>query len=252
MIGTSFGFHDAAVAAIKDDQIIYASHSERYSRKKNDPWLDIQQIIEAQHAGARVNDVVYYEAPWWKWLRQFMYRHPRPEFGVREHVRNIIGPGVSVSTVQHHESHAAAGFYTSPWTEAAIIVVDAIGEFDCISIWEGRGRTMRKVWAQRYPHSLGLLYSAFTKRVGLVPNLEEYMMMGMAAYGSPKHVYNIHREFFHGGIDLPGFKLTQNVHQGIGSWTPSDGDFRSEDIAASIQMVAEMYLINLFQYTLRS
>src|SRR6185503_18595572 len=100
-----------------------------------------------------------------------------------------------ITYVGHHESHAAAGFFTSPFDQAAILVIDAIGEWDTISAWEGRGETLRKLWSQRYPDSLGLLYSAFTQRVGLKPNEEEYILMGMAAYGEPNY-YNQLRDDF--------------------------------------------------------
>ena len=182
MIGVSFGFHDAAMAKVVGDQIVYASHAERYSRIKNDKWLHTEQAREIARFGD-TGEIVYYEKPWLKNLRLKITGQSKPSVSVNAHIREVFPHASRMMTVGHHQSHAAAGYYTSPWTDAAIVVVDAIGEFDTISIWEGRGGTLRKIWSQRYPNSLGLLYSAFTQRMGLQPNRHEYIMMGMAAYG---------------------------------------------------------------------
>ena len=103
-------------------------------------------------------------------------------------ILNTHGLKAPVRYVGHHQSHAAAGYFTSPFDHAAILVVDAIGEWSTISAWEGRGRRLRQLWSQRYPHSLGLLYSAFTQRIGFKPNEEEYILMGAAALGEPRYV----------------------------------------------------------------
>lgn len=249
MIGVSFGFHDAAVSAIGGDQILFAAQSERYTRVKNDPWLAHLMIMESyEQYGADLSNVAYYENPTLKGLRQWWTGEPRPMFGVHEHISKTKGlRNAQVTMGNHHRSHAAAGFYTSPWTEAAIIVVDAIGEFDCISVWKGQGRKLKKVWSQRYPHSLGLLYSAFTQRVGLKPNEHEYILMGMAPYGQPNHIGEIIDMFEDPPNDNEtgwGFRLNQNVHKGIGNFAP---DAKHEDLAASIQWITELTLKNLFE-----
>ena len=141
--------------------------------------------------------------------------------------------------VKHHDSHAAAGYFTSPFREATILTVDAIGEWDTVSI-----STANKIWIKRketikYPHSLGILYSAFTQRCGLKPAEEEYILMGMAAYGEPRYKDDIYEDF----VRQTPFKLKQNIHQGIGDWHP-EADVM--DIAASIQSVLEECLADLW------
>ena len=124
----------------------------------------------------------------------------------------------------HHESHAAAGYYTAPFDDCNIIVVDAIGEWDTVSIWDN----MKKVKSWKYPYSLGLLYSAITQRIGLKPNEDEYITMGMAAFGQPTY-------------DLEPL-LWQNNHRGVGNvWK----DAWKVDLAASVQALYEKKLLEL-------
>ncbi len=143
-------------------------------------------------------------------------------------------------------SHAAAGYFTSPFSEAAIVVADGVGEWDTFSVWVGRGRKITKVHAVRYPHSLGLLYSAFTSRCCLKPNEEEYILMGMSAYGEPRYAEDIYECFL--AVDPPDFRLKENVHVGIGLWRP---EATHEDLAASIQAVIEQTLERLFRWVAR-
>ena len=137
----------------------------------------------------------------------------------------------------HHESHAAAGFYTSPFDEADVLVIDSIGEWDTISVWKAwcekgpLGRKvprMKKVKSWKYPYSLGLFYSAVTQRVGLKPNEDEYILMGMAAFGEPIH-------------DLSDL-LYRNNHKGIGNYLPGAKDV---DLAASAQALYEKELLKI-------
>ena len=127
----------------------------------------------------------------------------------------------------HHETHARAGFYTSPFERATVLVVDAIGEFDTTSIWHATPKYLSKLWSNKYPKSLGLFYSAITHRVGLKPNEEEYILMGMAAYGDPYKYYGHMKPL-----------LQQNLHKGCRSWLPGvQGHQDSFDIAASAQLI---------------
>ena len=137
----------------------------------------------------------------------------------------------------HHESHAAAGYYTAPFDECNILVIDAIGEWDTMSIWKGsvengymgqRTHTLKKISSWKYPHSLGLLYSAITHRIGLKPNEDEYITMGMAAFGEP--IYNLEDQ------------LWKNNHKGVGNIFP---EARPEDLAASVQSLYERELFKL-------
>jgi carbamoyltransferase len=234
--GVSANEHDGALAVARDDKILFASHSERYSRLKNDPNLHVHLIQEAADFGDP-ELIVWYERPFIKRLRKLwsgqytgIFRSDGKAY-LKQH-----GINAPVYYVGHHECHAAAGFYTSPFEEAAILVVDAIGEWDTVSIWSGRGKELKKIYSQAYPHSLGLLYSAFTQRLGFKPNEEEYIVMGMAAFGRPIYTEQIFQDFV-AKFDPPHFMLRENVHRGIRWWRPELTV--KADIAASIQRVAE-------------
>ena len=184
---------------------LFASHAERYSRVKNDAHLHPDLIAAARRWG-EPEQIVWYERPLLKRTRK-LYA------GQHKHVWRADGAAylsthglkAPVRYVGHHQSHAAAGFFTSPFDHAAILVVDAIGEWSTISAWEGRGRSLKQLWGQRYPHSLGLLYSAFTQRIGFKPNEEEYILMGAAALGEPRYVDLIDQDFVRReiGAELP-------------------------------------------------
>ena len=178
--------HDAAMAVVDGTEILWAAHSERYSKVKNDHYLNWGIVNEAMTYGP-FNKVVYYEKPWLKKTRQLYATQWGEAFSYTElpqwHLDHF---NIKIDQyVKHHDSHAAAGYYTSPFREATILTVDAIGEWDTVSI-----STADKIWIERketikYPHSIGILYSAFTHRCGLKPAEEEYILMGMAAYGDP-------------------------------------------------------------------
>jgi carbamoyltransferase len=238
--------HDASIAVIDGNEILFAGHAERYSRIKNDNQLNAGLIAEALAYG-QPSEIVWFERPILKKSRQLyagQYAEVRSD-SPSTHLSLHGLSGVDVSYVSHHESHAAAGYYTSSYENAAIVVADAIGEWDCISIWHGVGNKLIKKKSVRYPHSIGLLYSAFTDRIGLKANEEEYILMGMAAYGKPIYVEEIKSSFIQSmrGTD---FRLLINVHRGIKWWRP---DLTTEqdnmDIAASIQQVTEEYMCNL-------
>lgn len=240
--GVSANEHDASLAVVRDEEILFASSAERYSRKKNDAHLNLALVAEARAYGDP-DLIVWYEKPFLKRTRKLwagQYKDVLRTDGAA-YLRPFV-PDAPVKYVGHHESHAAAGFFTSPFEEAAILVVDAIGEWDTISAWEGRGRSLRKFWSQRYPHSLGLLYSAFTQRIGLKPNEEEYILMGMAACGQAIYC-DLIREDFVARLPPPHFVLKENVHRGIRWWRPELQD--RENIAASIQKVTEEILVGL-------
>lgn len=247
--------HDASAAVVgADGEIIFAGHAERYSRIKNDGMLNAGLIDDALAEIGRPSKIVWYERPWLKKTRQAYAGQWSELFAVpspREHLREFGLGDIPIHFVGHHRSHAAAGYFTSGFDDAAVLVCDAIGEWDTISLWEGRGGSLRKLWSQRYPNSLGLLYSAFTQRLGLKPNEEEYIMMGMAALGEPRYAGRIMDDFVR--RDQHGhFVLKRNVHRGIRGWAEgidaADADEPEQErynIAASIQLVAELWLVNL-------
>ena len=227
MIGFSEGFHDAAVAVVVEDQIVYATHSERYSKKKHDKRLDLGAAITARGLNIKDDIVAFYENPFLKRTRQI---YAGQKVGWR-HRELSMQPTVYF---EHHKSHAAAAFQTSVFEEAACVVVDSIGEWDCSSVWiakmvEGKA-TYKKVWSKRYPNSIGLWYSALTKWAGLRPLDEEYIFMGMAAFGKPSHTNELQE------------LLLRNNHKGIRGL---EGE--KVDVAKSAEVVLENELKDIFR-----
>lgn len=242
--GISANSHDAALAVFEDNQLVFASHSERFSGRKNDPDLDIDLVNYASQWG-RPGEIVWYEKPWAKSLRQFQAGQGlnHRSNNIKEYLRqwNIKAP---VYTQWHHESHAAAGFYTSKFTDAAVVVIDAIGEFETLTIWHGHNGRLHEVYKQKYPHSLGLWYSAMTQRCHLKPNEEEYILMGMAAYGDPNRLKDrIKEDFFKESSRLVDLK--SNLHRGCQDWAPELIVNDTFDIAAAVQAVYEEYFDNI-------
>ena len=217
ILGLSEGFHDAGATLIENDTILSATHAERFSRKKNDRWLHPKQMVDADL-------VAFYEKPWLKQTRQWYAGQ-----GTKKKRTNFD------KSFYHHQTHAAAGYYTSPFDQCNILVVDSIGEWDTVSIWKawmnGDKPMMKRIFRERYPFSLGLFYSAATHHIGLKPNEDEYITMGMAAYGEPKYVKQLD--------DLMQF---HNCHKGFPKQTFLI-DPKKEDIAASAQVVVEMQIL---------
>ena len=192
ILGVSAGFHDAGVSVINNHgDILFAAHSERYSRVKNDPELN-QEIIDEALSYGDISQVAWYERPWLKKTRQLYSGEWRKALTDKSPKRHLADVGINkpITTYSHHLSHAAAGFQTSPFDRAMVVVVDAIGEWDTysayIASYDNHGNAVYKsVLKRRYPNSLGLFYSAMTQAVGLKPMEEEYILMGMSAYGMP-------------------------------------------------------------------
>ena len=232
--------HDAAMAVVEDDQILWAAHSERYSGIKNDQLLNHSIVNEANEFGP-FDKVVYYERPILKKTRQLYAGQFKLAFDHKEMPQHHLNQfNIKIDEyVDHHMSHAAGGYYTSPFHDAVVLTVDAMGEWDTVTIAIGNGDDLEIKERIKYPHSLGLLYSAFTQRCGLKPCEEEYILMGMAAYGKPIYRDKIYNEFV---IQNP-FKLKENLHKGIGNWVP-EADIM--DIAASVQVVIEECLASLW------
>jgi carbamoyltransferase len=244
ILGLSAGFHDAAATVIRSDgEILFAGHSERYSKVKNNPNLSDGLISEL--CPWQYDTVAWYERPWLHNLQQlYSGRRPDMPWTTSGAIRQQLGgwyqrPADHEVSFPHHLSHAAAGFQTSPYDRATCVVIDAIGEFDTISIWgaqyDQKGKaTYKKLWGQRYPHSIGLFYSAITERIGLHPLDEEYITMGMAAWGKPRYVEELRP------------LLSENLHIGIDpGFLP---EARDEDIAASAQILTEQLIYNIMIY----
>ena len=231
LLGINCLNHDAAMAVIEDNQILWAAHAERYSEVKNDQFLNWEIVNEAFEF-APFDCVVYYEKPLLKKTRQFYAGQFGYAFDYKE-LPSIYLKQFNIRIDEyssHHASHAAGGFYTSPWDDAEIITIDAIGEWESTTIFD----CMEPSYSRKYPYSLGLLYSAITKRIGLKPNEEEFITMGMAAYGKP--IYK----------DQISTLLNRNNHKGVGNFLPNA---QNEDLAASVQAVYEEELLKLVKKT---
>jgi carbamoyltransferase len=252
ILGISAGFHDAAAGVINTHgDILFAAHSERYSGIKNDANICREMIDDVMNYFP-VHHVAYYETPWKKQLRR-LYSGEGIEWNklsTKKILTEQFGGYAQIpsySTHSHHLSHAAAGFQTSPYDRATVVVIDAIGEWDTISIWgaeyDRRGRARyRRLWTQRYPHSIGLFYSAMTQKVGLKPNEDEYILMGMSAYGRD-HGYKDHLKH-----DLVSneWEITfkENLHTG---WHTGIYKVQDADTATAAQKVVENLIYNVMR-----
>ena len=251
ILGISAGFHDAGASVINTSgDILFASHSERYSKQKHDSNLCEGIVEEATAHG--VDHVAYYERPWLKQVRRLISGEgfDWAQTNVNNLVFDQLGryANVPVSTHNHHLSHAAAGFQTSPFERATVVVVDAIGELDCITIWGAEyknGRAVyKKLWTRRYPHSIGLMYSAATAHIGLRPMDEEYILMGMAAYADKEKVRHYSNQLSHKLVaDFTNIKLKHNLRTGFDGVLSNELSVISDaDMAGSIQAVTETLL----------
>ena len=240
-LGISGGYHDAAATLINSDgDILFAGHSERYSKLKNDPNIHRDLIVDVGQW--RIDHVAYYETPWKKQLRQLYSGQgiERKRLTTKQVLAQQLQgffTRVPTSTHSHHLSHAAAGFQTSPYDRATVVVIDAIGEWDTISIlgaeYVNGVATYKKLWRQLYPKSIGLFYSAITGRLGLRPMDEEYITMGMSAYGKPLYT------------DTMRILANENMHIGTDfMFLPLATD---ADIAASAQAVVEELIYSVMR-----
>lgn len=248
--GISANSHDAALAVFKNNELVFASHSERFSGKKNDAHLNTKLIEYARRWG-EPDKVVWYEKPITKTFRQLLAGQGW-QWRENNIKRYLNGYGITcpIEYSDHHRSHASAGYFTSDFMDASVLCIDSIGEFETLSLWKGSANRLEQYFSQGYPHSIGLWYSAMTQRVGLKPNEDEYILMGMAAYGDPNRLYaNILNDFVK-FVHAPYVEFKHNLHQGCKWWRP---DLTTEqdmyDIAAATQAVYEFILRELLEYT---
>ena len=252
-IGISCGFHDASLSVIDNmGNIKFASQSERYSGIKNDKDLCSDLIEDALSYCDEPYELHYYERPFLKYLRQVRSGQSVPLKNIRAH--NIIGADnlqqlganafTRVYTHDHHRSHAAAGFQTSKFERATVVIIDAIGEWDTITIWgaeydENEQAQYRLLWKQTYPDSIGLFYSAMTERVGLKPNEEEYIMMGMSAWATGNVTCTDDLKTY-AVSDLQNITFNHNFHCGIES--NQLFNYSDIEIAYSTQHITEQLI----------
>lgn len=240
--GISANSHDAALAVFADEKLVFASHAERFSGKKNDRDLNKELVAHAKQFGYP-NKIYWYEKPFKKTLRQLLagqgWKRRDNDIEIYMARYEIDAP---IEYTDHHYSHAAAGYFTSGFDDACVLVIDAIGEFETMTIWQGQGKKLKKLWSRSYPHSIGLFYSAMTQRIGLKPNEDEFITMGMAAYG-------LHRDYLHSMMtdfikDSEEFKFKKNLHRGCQDWRPDLTIADSFEIAASTQLMYEILFRN--------
>lgn len=221
--------HGSSLAIFKDDRLTSFEFCP-------EDVLPRELITRGLHYGAP-SQIFWYERAWVKKARQLYAGQYKTALDMSVLPSKFIkSNGLSWAgfrTTPHHASHAAAGYYTSPFNHCAIVVLDAIGEFECATIWEGRHGELRKVWSKSYPHSLGLFYSAFTQLCGLEPIKQEYLLQQMSDNGDPKRFYNDVKQYM--GTLVQSHK---NMHRGIWDWPHPINDLQDQcDIAAAVQAV---------------
>ena len=294
LLGISCFYHDSACALIRDGEIISAVQEERFSRKKHDssfPENAIKYCLKSNDLDLRdISNIVYYEKPLLTferlletylavaprggrsfiaamqvWLKEklFLKSELKKSFKIIQkditNTKEIYTPDFLFA--EHHQSHAAAAFYPSPFEESVILCMDGVGEWATTSAWIGKGNQIKPLWEISFPHSLGLLYSAFTFYCGFKVNSGEYKLMGLAPYGEPIYVEVIKEELIDikedGTFKLDisyfkyhrGFRMTsQKFHKLFGSPPRNtEGELTQfhMDLASSIQAVTEEVVIKI-------
>jgi carbamoyltransferase len=313
ILGISCYFHDAAAALLRDGHLVAAAEEERFTRKKHDYEFPEHAISFCLRAGgiqaADLDYVVFFEKPFVKFERLLlsnMQTFPRSyrvfreamvtwlsdKLWIKHHIQKRLGiPAAKLLFSEHHLSHAASAFFCSPYEEAAILTVDGVGEWATASLGVGQGTDIQLRHEIRFPHSLGLLYSAFTAFLGFEVNEGEYKVMGMAPFGNPRYVDKVHKLIRLGGdgsfeLDMDYFSFHYSADQTFNGkfvdlfgpprdpaayfFTPASGypayfgakpgnyaelARRNEyyaDVAASIQAVTEEALLHLARHAHRA
>jgi carbamoyltransferase len=290
ILGISAYYHDSAAALVRDGEIIAAAQEERFSRRKHDPGFPAQATGYClREGGLKLTDidyVVFYDKPLIKFerlLETYLAYAPRGfrsfvaampvwlkeklflKVTLRKELAKIADTGDAVLPpllfTAHHQSHAASAFYPSPFEKAAVLCMDGVGEWATTSVWAGEGNRLSPLWEIDFPHSLGLLYSAFTYYAGFRVNSGEYKLMGLAPYGEPRYVDAILEHL----LDLKQdgtFRLNMDYFNYAAGLTMTNGKFdslfggpprrpespltqREMDIARSIQAVTEEVVLRL-------
>lgn len=290
ILGISAYYHDSAAALIRDGVIIAAAQEERFSRIKHDPAFPAASIryclAEANASLADVSAVVFYDKPLLKFerlLESYMASAPRG-FGsfvrampvwLKEklYLKTLLrrelcalsglvkGQLPPLRFAEHHQSHAASAFFPSPFARAAVLCLDGVGEWATSSAWLGEGNQLTPLWEIQFPHSLGLLYSAFTYYCGFKVNSGEYKLMGLAPYGEPRYAATIRRHLIDIKADgsfrldlsyfnyVAGDTMTGPRFHALFGGPPRDPQApltqKEMDLARSIQQVTEEIVLAL-------
>jgi len=290
ILGISAFYHDSAAALILDGKIISAAQEERFSRKKHDaryPFNAVQYVLsESNLKLSQIDHIVFFEKPFLKferlletylafapfgfksfsmsmplWLREKLFQKKYLFDQLKEHDKDFKDIN-KIFFSEHHYSHAASAFYPSPFEDAVILTLDGVGEWATTTVGIGRGNTLKIIKEIHFPHSIGLLYSAFTYYIGFKVNSGEYKVMGLAPYGKPKYKDIILKEL----IDLKedgSFRLNMKYFNYATGLTMTNKKFSNlfghpvrnpkndiltefhMDLAASIQAVTEEIVLRL-------
>jgi carbamoyltransferase len=289
ILGISAYYHDSAACLVEDGRVIAAAQEERFTRKKHDPGFPSNAVDyclrEAGITAAQLDLVGFYEKPLVKFERLLeTYTSSAPR-GYRSYLMalplwlaeklwmaddissQLEGYAGQVLFGEHHESHAASAFYPSPFEQAAVVTMDGVGEWATSSIGVGRGHELEILHELRFPHSLGLLYSAFTYFTGFKVNSGEYKVMGLAPYGEPKYVKRIkdhlveirddgslwmNQEYFTyaAGLTMTGSAF-EKLFDGPARAPESRLTQREMDLARSIQEITEEVILKMTSYAHR-
>ncbi|MGH7288820.1 MAG: carbamoyltransferase family protein, partial [Myxococcota bacterium] len=282
ILGISCFYHDSAAALLRDGELVAAAHEERFTRKRHDSAIPRHAVNYClREAGLSIADVeylVFYDKPLVKFeriLTTYLATFPRslPSFSkaiplwlkeklfVPKSIERELGFAGQLLFAEHHQSHAASAFLPSPFEEAAILTIDGVGEWATATQGVGRGNKFELINEIRFPHSLGLLYSAFTYYLGFKVNSAEYKVMGAAPYGEPKYVDSIFEHLIHvredGSFKMNmkyfaydyGLTMTNKRFDALFGKPRRDSDSKMEqfhwDMAASIQKVTEEIVMRM-------
>ena len=291
ILGISAYYHDSAAALVRDGDIVAAAQEERFTRKKHDPGFPHRAAGYCLRAGGiQLRDVTYlvfYDKPLVKFerlletylgfapqgIQSFLAAMPvwmKEKLLLRSLlVKEFLGHADGMTKAElppilfseHHESHAASAFFASPYEQAVVLCMDGVGEWATTSAWKGEGNRLTPLWEIPFPHSLGLLYSAFTYYTGFKVNSGEYKVMGLAPYGEPKYVkaiyehlidlkpdgtFRLNMEYFNycTGLTMTGRKFDE-IFGGAPRKPESKLGQREMDLARSIQEVTEEVMLRL-------
>jgi carbamoyltransferase len=285
ILGISAYYHDSAACLLKNGEIIAAAQEERFTRKKYDANFPINSINYClKEAGIQISNISYisyYEKPLIKFTRlleNYLHYSPkvvksfikaiqiwiRKKIWIEDHIEKTLGYKGKIIFPEHHESHAASAFFPSPYNKAAILTIDAVGEWTTASYGVGKDNNIKILSELRFPHSLGLLYSAFTYFTGFKVNSGEYKLMGLAPYGKPKYKdkilknivdlkddgsFRLDMKFFDYAV---GLKMTSKKFNELFDGPPrkkeSELTQREMDIARSIQEVTEQIVLRMAKH----
>jgi len=288
ILGISAYYHDSAACLVRDGDIVAAAQEERFSRKKHDhrfPTEAVRYCLDEAGLAARDLDlVVFYDKPLRKFERlletyldyaphglpSFLKAMPlwlREKLWTREQIQKDLETPAKVLFTEHHESHAASAFFPSPFESAAVLTIDGVGEWATSSYGRGCGNSLELLAETRFPHSLGLLYSAFTYYTGFRVNSGEYKVMGLAPYGEPKYVQLILDELAHvaddGSLKLnmkyfsypEGLTMTNQAFANLFGAPARDPESkltqREMDLARSVQDVCELSMLRMARHVHR-